>query len=285
MEETSSPAGASPTPLRPNDSPEGAHLCASLPAETLGTAQRPGSRPAARDPRTARQLSKRDIDALLFIAAMGVVAQGQLAQKVFAGLSEVVVSRCVRRLLRLGLIEVLRWNRIGINLLKLRTPGHDFLIEEGTAEDQIFMARWPTAGGLAHRLWIVDAVLALDRISGFRTQTCWMLRRALAGTKMPVPDLLALTTNGRRIVAIEIDNANENLKKFVVPRLRELDTALQMWAPDAVAAIVILTLGARRAASLQLQLPATSAVVAVDLLPSAVGRPAVDALVRVLTHG
>jgi ethanolamine utilization microcompartment shell protein EutS len=102
---------------------------------------------------------------------------------------------------------------------------------------------------------------------------------------MPVPDLLALTMNERRIIAIEIDNANENLKKFVVPGLRELDTALQMWAPDAVAAIVILTLGTRRAASLQVQLPAKSAAVAVNLLPSAVGRPAVDALVKVLTHG
>jgi hypothetical protein len=285
MEETSRPAGASPTPLRPNDSAMSSHPRARLPVETPGTAERPGSRPAPRDPRTPRHLSERDTEALVFVAAMGVVSQGQLAQKVFGGVSEVVVSRCVRRLLRLELIEVLRWNRIGINLLKLRTAGVELLVEAGTTEEKIFVARWPTAGGLAHRLWIIDAALALDRIGGFRVQTCWMLRRALAGTKTPVPDLLALSVDGRRVVAIEIDTANENLKKFVVPRLGELAAALHGWAPNAAAAIVILTLGARRAASLRLQVPATDAMVIVDLLPAAVGRPAVDALVKVLTRG
>jgi len=282
MEETPSPAGASPAPLRPNNSTADVH---DAPTRVEGTTERPGSRPAARDPRTARHLSQRDIDALVFIALMGVIAQGQLAQRVFKDLSEVVVSRCAKRLLRLGLIEVLRWNRIGINLLKLRTAGRDLLIEEGVPEEKIFMARWPTAGGLAHRLWIVDAAIALERMGGFRVQTCWMLRRALAGTKVPVPDLLALSKNGQRVIAVEIDNANENLKSFVVPRLRDLDAALHAWAPDAAAAIVILTLGARRAVSLQQQVPTTSALVAVDLLPSAVGRPAVDALVEVLTRG
>ncbi len=284
MAETSSRAGASPTPLRPNDSTAPDCTTADKATETLGTTERPGSRPAARDPRTARRLSKRDIQALLFIALMGVVAQGQLAQMVFSGVSEVVVSRCVRRLLRLGLIDVLRWNKIGINLLKLRAAGRDLLIEDGVAEEKIFMARWPTPGGLAHKLWIVDARLALDAIGGFRVQTCWMLRRALAGTKTPVPDLLALRKDGSRIIAIEIDNANENLKKFIVPRLRDLDTALHTWSPEAAAAIVILTIGAKRAASLRAQLPPTSAAVAVDLLPDVVGRPAVPALVEVFTR-
>lgn len=277
-------AGTTPAPLRPNAAPDDPQDSAAVTGAIRGTTERSGARVAARDPRTRQVLAERDLKALRFIGECGVAAQYQLAIKVFAGVSEVVVSRCVQRLARLGAIDILRWNKIGINLLKLRAAGRDLLIDLNVPDERIFLARWPTPSGLSHKLWVTDARLALDKIGGFRVQTCWMLRRALAGTSSPVPDLLALRKDSSRLVAIEIDAANENLKKFILPRLTVLDASLVALAPDAAAAIVILTIGARRAASLRQQLPATGAAILVELLPSAVGRPAVDALIEIFTR-
>lgn len=271
-------------PLRLNDPDDTACTTGTHASGTSGTTERPVTRVAARDPRSARSLSARDLQALRFIAASGLATQGQVAEAHFTGKSEVVVSRCVKRLRNLELVDVHRWNRIGVNVLKLRSAGRDLLIEQGVPEDTIFMARWPTPGGFAHRLWITDAAIALARVGRFRVQTCWQLRRKLAGTSTPVPDLLAASKDGTRIIAIEIDAASENLKKYVLPRIAELDAALSVWMPGATASIVILTIGAKRAESLRRQLPPTTAEVAVDLLPAAVGRGAVMGIYEVLTR-
>lgn len=283
MADPSTPA-SDPAPPRPNDLDDPACLTVAQPVGNSGKTGRPATPVAPRDPRAARQLSPRDLQALVLIATFGILTQGQLHEALFRGLSEVVVSRCVKRLRTLGLIDATRWNRIGVNVLRLTTAGRTLLLEQGTAEDRLFTSRWPTPSGFAHRLWVADTAIALERLGNYRVQTCWQLRRRLAGTQSPVLDLLARSVSGSRLLAIEIDVGTENLKKFVVPRVSDLDAALSAWNPGGGTGILFLTAGERRAESLRRQLPPTTAVTAVELLPRAVGRAAIDAIVEVFTR-
>lgn len=249
--------------------------------ETTERARPAAARPS-QDPRAKYVLSNRDSAALMFIAGMGVVAQYQLHMKVFPGLSEVVVSRCVHRLARrLGLIDVFRWNRIGLNLLKLRTAGSSALADIGVSNERIFLARWPTPSGFAHRLWLIDTILALSVIQPeFESIPCWALRRRFASSTTPIPDILAVRRDIKRVLAVEVDRGGENLRRVLVPKLESLQQWLTTFAPEAKTSILVLTQGDRRAAALRQRLAAKGITAACNLLPDAIGRAAVAALIE-----
>src|ERR1700682_700271 len=157
---------ADPIRPRPNDAGRDATDSACPFTATIGKTEPAGCGVARRDPRAAIELSARDLAALRFIG-MWVCAQYQVALALFANLSETVVSRCIKRLLRLELISVARWNRIGLNMLQISTAGVRLLIERRLAtEEELFVRRSPIAPkDLAHSLWIVGLSLAFAALS------------------------------------------------------------------------------------------------------------------------
>ena len=269
--------------LRPNDpadttTPYGVHAVAG----TVGTAERTGSGVARRDPRHIQQLSERDLAALVFIGRW-ICSQYQLAIALFPGRSETAVSRCVQRLVQLGLIEVTRWNRIGLNMLRLRSAGARLLIERGLAtEKDLFVRRTPIAQkDLPHHLWIVDTGLAFRALPvAYDVLPCWAVRRRFGGQGVPVPDLLAV--NRSRMIAVEIDLASERTK-WLTEKLARLAETLKESSTGRPAAIIVLTVGAHRIESLRLQNATLDVPLVVDALPKVVGRPAVPALAKLLS--
>jgi hypothetical protein len=276
-------ASAEPEVVRPNEpggSTAGDPACAGT--DTLGRTDASGP-VARRDPRQIQQLSPRDLAALLFIGRW-LCGQYQLAVTLFAGRSETAVSRCVQRLLQLGLIAVTRWNRIGLNMLRLRAAGARLLVERGLAtKDQLFIRRAAVAPkDLAHHLWIVDTGLAFASLPvHFDLQPCWALRRRYAGRKVPIADLLAENRNGSRVVAVEIDLATERTK-VLTAKLVKLAAHLRETSPKASPAIIVLTVGPHRIESLRAQTADLGVPIVIEALPKVVGRPSVPALAKIL---
>jgi hypothetical protein len=240
-----------------------------------------------RDPRCVVVLPERDYEALRFIGAWYQVAQYQLEDAVFAGRSPTVTSRCVRRLLTAGFIIVERWNRIGLNLIRLTTRGRTALLDRGIEDERVFVPEKAVAvKDLAHHLWIVDVGLILRGLPvALDVGPCWLLRRRLAATRAAaIPDLLALRSDDDgatdAVIAVEIDLGGERLKNVFVPKLGVLRDLLASWAGQQTAAIIVLTVGPRRIAALTAALDAQPhpVPVAVFPLPSQPGRPGLAAL-------
>lgn len=236
------------------------------------------------DPRTQARLSTRDHAVLVFLAIARESAQYQIHALFFAGLSEVVVSRCVRRLFGLGLIVVDRWRKVGINRLRLTSKGADYLLEHRLAEEnQIHVAARPAADkDVAHSLWIVD-LLVLFRLfaPGVEALPCWHIRRKLvASAGMSVPDVLAIPQKPKaRLIAVEVDRATERMA-VVLQKLRALDGTLATLASDTDAVIVFLTIGERRVEAVRkavAEAPLRASIV-VESLPSEPGRPGLRSL-------
>jgi len=267
-------------PLRPTD-PVAMSTKESTPAGTDGTAERTQTRHRISDPRAALGLSDRDLAVLGFVATAPFVAQYQIRERFFRGVSEVPGSRCVRRLLGLGLILIQRWRNVGINLVRTTEAGHAAAMTyAGLCEEDVFVSRWPSISSLSHTLWILDAAIAIGELATAEVTPCWALRRRSAGTNQPVPDLLVRTGNGRRVVILEVDLGTENLKRVVLPKIDLLRSAAKQWVtPGSRAAILILTLGPRRRESLVRQIPVGDLQVQVVLLPDAAGgQPAIEGL-------
>lgn len=247
----------------------------------------------ARDPRSAACLPARDYDALRYISAWYQVAQYQLEDALFVERSPTVVSRCVRRLAAAGYIAVERWNRVGVNLLRTTARGRTALLARGADDGAIFVPEKAVAlKDLAHQLWIVDAGLALQRVSpGLDVAPCWSLRRKLAALKpAAIPDLLALRHSGsgetNAALAVEVDLGGERLRNVFVPKLALLRDTLHGWAGDRPAAIIILTVGPRRIAALNAAISGLPHPVPVFVspLPHAAGRAALSELRAMLAH-
>jgi hypothetical protein len=240
-----------------------------------------------RDPRMSVALPERDYAALEYIAAWYQVAQYQLEDAVFAERSPTIASRCVRRLHTAGFIAVERWNRVGLNLLRVTTRGRAALLARRVAEDLIFVPEKQVAlKDLAHHLWIVDAGLMLRRLPvRIEATPCWALRRKLAALRpAAIPDLLALrqATSGatEAAIAIEVDLGGERLKNVFVPKLAVLRDMLATWAQGQPAAVIVLTVGPRRITALQaaIENQPHSVPVFVFALPAQPGRPSLAAL-------
>ncbi|MEA2569266.1 MAG: Replication-relaxation [Acidobacteriota bacterium] len=235
------------------------------------------------DPRAAQKLSARDIAVLVFVAMAREVAQYQIHALFFGGKSEVVVSRCVRRLLGLGLIAVYRWHKVGINRMRLTTHGAEYLREYRHAPDaEIHVAQRPVPDkDVAHSLWIVD-LLVLFRLFAPEAHAlpCWQIRRKLkASGGMNVPDVLALPQTGGMLVAVEVDRATERLR-VLVDKLKALDATLATLAADAEATVLVLTIGERRVQAIEKAVEGASfrAHIVVAALPSEPGRPGLASL-------
>jgi hypothetical protein len=246
-----------------------------------------------RDPRSDTALPERDYAALQFTAAWYQVAQYQLEDAVFPNRSPTVASRCVRRLRMAGYIAVERWNRVGLNLIRVTARGRAVLIDRGVSDDAIFVPEKPVAvKDLAHHLWIIDAGLMLRRLPvPIDATPCWALRRRLAALRpAAVPDLLALRLGTdeetEAAIAIEVDLGGERLKNVFIPKLAVLRDTLAGWAAGQPAAVLVLTVGPRRITALRAAIEAQTHQVPVFVfaLPAQPGRPGLASL-RVTLSG
>jgi hypothetical protein len=208
------------------------------------------------DPRKGVRISERDIAALTFIGEGYEIAQYQLHFAVFSNVSAFVVSRFVTRGVRNGWIAVERWNRVGMNLLRLTRNGRDLLISKGGDEKALFAPRRAVATkDLSHTLWINDlrAALRAEVVGYDAILPAWQLQRRLSPPPPAIPDLLAIkkATGAGFVCAVEIDLGGERLTNVFVPKLRKLADMLSEWSGKEPSALVILTVGKRRAAVLR----------------------------------
>jgi len=266
-------------PLRSNGAPDLSSPTDLLVAEQLpGTTERPDSRRGV-DPRDGA-ISPRDLAALAFIGRAGELAQYQLHAAIFGEVSEVVVSRFVRRASARGLILISRWRGIGINRLRLTARGRVLLIANGTDEQEIFTPRNPMAEGhIEHQLWIVDAMIVLARAarSPDLLQPAWALQRRFPDRPAAIPDVLASFTETvsqpALLLGVEVDLGSERLKAVFLPKLAKLCTVLATWAGDATPAIVLLTNNVRRRDALRAAAADLPIAIVAEMLPRMPGRP------------
>jgi hypothetical protein len=230
------------------------------------------------DPRLGA-LSSRDLAALRFIGQAGELAQYQLHEQVFGNVSEVVVSRFVRRASTRGLIATARWRGIGINRLRLTTSGRSCLVQRGVSADELFVLRSPVAEGhIEHQLWIIDTLIVLGRAARKPDllQPAWALQRRFTPWPAAIPDVLALVASPHEqalLLGVEVDRGSESLASVFVPKLEKLSAVLSSWAGDATSAIVVLTSNVRRREALRTRADTLSLPVIVEMLPSVPGRP------------
>jgi hypothetical protein len=242
------------------------------------SAETPGARRGP-DPRNGT-LSSRDLAALRFIGQAGELAQYQLHEQVFRDVSEVVVSRFVRRALKRDLIATVRWRGIGINRLRLTTRGRAQLVQRGVSIEELFVVRSPIAEGhIEHQLWIVDSLVILGRAARKPDLLlpAWALQRRFTPRPTAIPDVLASFVSPPEqpalLLGIEIDRGSENLGSIFLPKLAKLCDVLSCWAGGSACAIVVLTNNLRRRDALRTRAEPLPLPVIVELLPQAPGRP------------
>jgi len=237
------------------------------------------------DPRGSYWPPARSIAVLLFIAEGGEVMQPQVHERFFAGRSEAVVSRAIRKLADHELLSIDRWNSVGVNRLRLTVRGRDLLLAVGVPEHVIFTLRKPVAPAhVGHTTWINDlrVIVARSGRAPAFALPAWALQRLIRPLPPTIPDLLVYFGGDGKpslTLAFEVDLGSERLRHVFVPKLIRLQDVLRSWSGGAIA-IIVLTSGARRAALLCEHLNGTAAVtdVAVDTLPRATGRQAIAEL-------
>jgi len=269
-------------PLRTTDLELTGSASPAGPLKSVETAERPRRTKfvAASDPRLAPRLVPRDLHALTFIGQGHEVAQYQLHEAVFTGLSEGVVSRWVKRMLQRSVIVVERWAKVGINRLRLTRAGLELLSSAGAKTQDLFTPRTATAlKDVQHTLWINDLRVVVRRLTlpPDVVAPAWLLQRQLGATAPAIPDLLTIRKPRGKdrgfVLACEIDLGAERLKSVFLPKLACLTTAVQAWASASPSAILILTRGGRRALAIRDALSSTAEVpMLVATLPSAAGR-------------
>jgi hypothetical protein len=210
------------------------------------------------DPRGTKLLSARDIEALTFIGEGFEVAQYQLHAAIFPTVSAVIVSHFVKRSVANSLIAVERWNRIGINRLRLTASGRRTLIDHNVDAASLFAPRRPVATkDMAHTLWINDLRVVFRRSEmAFDTiLPAWQLQRRLSPPPPAIPDVLAIRrTDLRRpgfMCACEVDLGGERLAKIFLPKLMKLSMLIRDWSGDSSSAVIVLTRGTQRAGSIR----------------------------------
>lgn len=243
------------------------------------------TRRSAADPRATYWPPPRSLEVLLFIGQGAEVTQPQIHHRFFHGRSEAVVSRAMQKLATREFITVERWNKVGMNRVRLTGRGRDLLLSAGVPEHEIFVLRKPIAPAhVNHTAWINDlrvVVATARRIPNF-SLPAWAVQRLLRPLPPTIPDLLVSYGDGERsslLLAFEIDLGSERLKTVFVPKLRRMQGVLRSWSAGP-AVIVVLTVGVRRAASLRAQLDAAGSTVdiIIDTLPVTTGRQAITDL-------
>jgi len=206
------------------------------------------------DPRRSRPPSERDIAALTFIGEGYEVAQYQLHAAIFPNVSAVVVSHFATRAVRNGWIAVERWNRVGINRLRLTSAGRGVVVGAGGDPVALFVPKKPVATkDVAHTLWINDVRVALGTISERfdAVLPAWQLQRRIVPPLIAIPDLLAVRSCGTPFVfACEIDLGGERLRNVFLPKLKALHDLVASWSEGGHGVISVLTSTEQRAASI-----------------------------------
>jgi len=240
------------------------------------------------DPRHTPRASKRDLEAGAWIGKGYEVAQYQLREAVFSGKSPVVVSRFVKRWRERGFLLVERWNRVGMNRLRLTSKGRDFLLLHAVAppEDLFVPARSVAPKDLAHRLWINDLRVVLARlpVKPELVFPAWALERRFVPRLSAIPDVLAVTRRGetRAVLAIEVDLGGEPLKSVFVPKLSVLQGVLREMSNGGSAVVLVLTSSDRRrdAIAQAASILDGAIPIAVETLPKECGRIGLQTLER-----
>lgn len=237
------------------------------------------------DPRGSYWPPARSIAVLLFTAEGGEVTQPQIHERFFAGRSEAVVSRAIRKLAARDLVSLDRWNSVGVNRLRLTPRGRDLLLAAGVPEHVMFTLRKPVAPAhVGHTTWINDlrVIVARSGRAPAFALPAWALQRLIRPLPPTIPDLLVhFGGDGKPslTLAFEVDLGSERLRHVFVPKLVRLQDVLRSWSRGAIA-IIVLTSGARRAALLREHLNGTTSVtdLVVDTLPQGTGRQAIAEL-------
>lgn len=231
------------------------------------------------DPRNGLRVSERDIRALTFIGEGYEVAQYQLHAAIFPNVSAVVVSHFVTRAVRNGWIAVERWNRVGINRLRLTEAGRQVVLRAGGDPVALFVPKKAVASkDVAHTLWINDVRVALGAIRPHfdAILPAWQLQRRFVPPPAAIPDVLALS--GERndsadlVLAFEIDLGGERLARTFLPKLRTLHRLVQEWSNDAALAMtLVLTTTANRAVAINRVAIAEQLSLTAETIPATAG--------------
>jgi hypothetical protein len=229
------------------------------------------------DPRRSRTPSERDIAALTFIGEGYEVAQYQLHAAIFPNVSAVVVSHFVTRAVRNGWIAVERWNRVGINRLRLTAEGRETVVRAGGDRSSVFVPRRPVATkDVVHTLWINDVRVALrDHYASFDAiLAAWQLQRRLTPAPSAIPDVLAIRRPHMNrpglVCACEIDLGGERLVRTFLPKLVKLHGLVCEWSGGADSTILVFTQQAQRMAAInEFAISRRMRVIARTLPPSA----------------
>ena len=245
------------------------------------------------DPRQAPRASKRDLEAGAWIGKGYEVAQYQLHEAIFRGRSPVVVSRFTKRWRERGYLLVERWNRVGMNRLRLTPGGRDFLLLHAAAEpEDLFIPSRPVAPkDLSHRLWINDLRVVLGRLpkKPELVLPSWALERRFVPRLPAIPDVLAVTRGGSSsaLLAIEVDLGGEPLRSVFVPKLGLLQGVLQDVLKGEQAAILVLTSTERRREAIAAAISDldSSIPIALETLPRECGRQGLQALDEMFNPG
>jgi hypothetical protein len=207
------------------------------------------------DPRQKKRLSARDIRALTFVGEGYEVAQYQLHAAVFPTVSAFVVSRFVKRAVANEWIAVERWNRVGINRLRLTRAGKDRLVAEGVDSVSLFTPRKPVAmKDVAHTLWINDVrvVLLAARPPFEWVLPAWQIQRRIFSAPSAIPDVLAIRkAMPAGIFVYEVDLGGESLASVFLPKLASLQAIVTDWRGALHSEILVLTTSGRRAAAIR----------------------------------
>lgn len=240
------------------------------------------------DPRNGLRISERDIRALTFIGEGYEVAQYQLHAAIFPNVSAVVVSHFVRRAVRNGWIAIERWNRVGINRLRLTARGRQVVVRAGGDPVALFVPKKAVASkDVAHTLWINDVRVAL---LSMRTRfdamlPAWQLQRRFVPPPTAIPDILAIRGGEMPlIVACEVDLGGERLRTVFLPKLLELQTVLTRWAEGGRTITAVFTTSDARIDTIGQLAKATAADIRAARLPSASGPVAVAELANVMNR-
>lgn len=230
------------------------------------------------DPRRTKPPSARDIAALTFIGEGYEVAQYQLHAAIFPNVSAVVVSHFVTRAVRNGWIAVERWNRVGINRLRLTAVGREAVAQAGGDTKSLFVPRRPVATkDVVHTLWINDVRVALRNyeLPFDAVLPAWQLQRRMTPPPAAIPDVLAIRKPRGGlpplVYACEVDLGGERLTRTFLPKLEILQSLMLDWCGGGDSKILVLTRGSQRAATINAFGKAKDSVIFAVQLPQASG--------------
>lgn len=211
---------------------------------------------------TKHRILTRDIEAYILVGRFRMLTRQQLKGWLFADVTEAMVTRFFDRSTARGYLGVERLHGNGIQVCWLTKRGRDFLVDSGHAAiADLFPASGPVPSkDFAHTVEIVNAALSMRRRSPAPDELlpAWTVQRLFAAKLTVWPDLLCLwkprDNDPGSALAIEVDLGGEPVKTVLVPKTLELIGFLRVCIGDAAAAILVLTLTARRRDSLRVAL-------------------------------